>query len=432
MLPSYDARRIFLRDAGHQSSRDGNSDVQVRADVRDYSKCSASSRPTADELLALAAPVASGTIVNLNLANVGIGDAAGLALMDALGTDSCALLALNVRGNWSTMEDDEVDPRAGIALAKAVRPVGHSSSLIELDAGGNNLWGPAAGVAFAAAVRTPGTCSLLALDLQGCSIGDSGATAIASALREGCSLTSLGIGWNQLSTDGSTAVALALQSPACRLQRLGHWRNNLCETGGQAIATALESACCCLTELDIGWNSIGPAAGLAIAKALKSPRCKLIKLVAGNNGFGPAAGLSFAEVVGSTESRLQHLAIHMNGFGEVAGAAFADQMPVLLPGADTASGGSRKCVLEELFLNSNALGANVMRRFAQQFRATIAVRERGEPQQAEVEHLDSAPVAATRPNGLTLLNLQDNGLSQTEAESMMRDVGTQCVGTLIL
>ena len=286
MVPSFDARRIFLRDAQDPAGGDPHSE----SDTLDFSKCSAASRPGAAELLALAGKVASGDLVSLNLANVGICDEAALALADALGAGSCALLALNVRGNWSTMEDDEVDPRGGVALAKGLRPAGHNSSIAELDGGGNNHWGSEVAVAFAAAVRTPGTCSLLALDLQGCAIGDTGATAIASALREGCSLTSLGIGWNQLSTDASTAVALALQSPACKLQRLGHWRNNLRETGGRAIAASLASAHCCLTELDIGWNELGPVAGLAIARALASPDCKLTKLVAGNNAFGSAAG----------------------------------------------------------------------------------------------------------------------------------------------
>jgi hypothetical protein len=437
MIPGFDARRIYLRDAGgrdHSEERAGS--AAAHSVALDFSKCSAASRPGTAELLALAAKVASGALMSLNLANVGIGDEAALALVDAVGTDSCALRALNVRGNWSTMEDDEVEPREGIALAKALRPEGHDSSLMELDAGGNNLWGSPAGIAFAAAVRTPGTCSLLALDLQGCAIGDAGAMAIASTLREGSSLTSLGIGWNQLSTDSSTAVAAALQSPACKLERLGHWRNNLREAGGHAIATSLSSAHCSLTELDIGWNEIGPTAGLAIAKALASPHCKLTKLVAGNNAFGPAAGIAFAEVVGSAASRLEHLAIHMNGFGEEAGAAFADRMPLVLAGADIGVAGSGnssgRCVLKELFLNSNALGGDVLGRFVEHFRADIVAREPNEQQQRLAGQTEAVPVANTRTRGLALLNLQDNGLSQSDAEAMVREAGAQCVETLLL
>ena len=278
LIPGFDARRIYLRDGQQQEQQnrgDGNGAL-------DFSKCAAGARPGLAELQAVTEAVASGGIVSLNLANNDLSEETALALARALGAASCALAALNVRGNWSTMEDDEVEPRVGVALAEALRPPDgrSSSSLTELDAGGNNLWGPEAATALAAAVRTPGTSSLVALDLQGCAIGDAGAAAITSTLRAGSSLTSLGVGWNQLSSASSTALAEALQSPACRLRRLGHWRNNLGEAGGVAIASSLASPNCCLTELDIGWNNIGPVGGAAIAEALTSPHCKLTKLVA--------------------------------------------------------------------------------------------------------------------------------------------------------
>ena len=441
MVPSFDARRIFLRDSS--SAQDDEVDTgKLPHPVLDFSKVSAAARPGTEELLSVAAKAGSGGLVSLNLANVEVGDEVALALADAIRADCCALAALNVRGNWSTMEDDEVDPRAGVALAKALRPAGHSSSLTELDAGGNNLWGAPVGVAFAAAVRMPGTCSLAALDLQGCAIGDTGAVALASTLRAGSSLTSLGIGWNQLTTSGSTAVAAALQSPACRLTRLGHWRNSLGEVGGQEIAKSLASAHCCLTELDIGWNEIGPVAGLAIAEALRSPHCKLTKLVAGNNAFGSSAGLAFASVVGSPASKLEHLAIHMNGFGETAGAAFAARIPLVLgasaqpiepslsqvppttagyvakASSSSSDSGSRSCVLAELFLNSNGLGAAALQQIAEHLRADTVARE-----VQDVGYF---------AGGLALLNLQDNGPSQPEVEDMMRGVGTACVETLLL
>jgi hypothetical protein len=141
--------------------------------------------------------------------------------------------------------------------------------------------------------------------------------------------------------------------------------------------------------------------------------------------------LAFAEVVGSASSRLEHLAIHMNSIGEPAGAAFAERMPLLLAGgADTAAAAGG--VLKELFLNSNALGGSVLKRFAEQFRASVAARERSDRQQGEAEHLDSAVAEGPRPRGLALLNLSDNGMSQQEAEGLMREVGARCVETLIL
>jgi hypothetical protein len=123
-------------------------------------------------------------------------------------------------------------------LSAALHPTGHRSSVTEFDAGGNNLWGPSVGVSFADALLAP-SCSLVALDLQGCAIGDAGAAALTSALRAGCGLAFLGVGWNQIGTAASTALVEALHSPACGLTRLGHWRNNLCEAGGRAVAAVL-------------------------------------------------------------------------------------------------------------------------------------------------------------------------------------------------
>jgi Ran GTPase-activating protein (RanGAP) involved in mRNA processing and transport len=307
-------------------------------------------------------------------------------------------------------------------LAAALHPTAGHSSVTELDAGGNNLWGGGVGVAFADALRAP-SCSLVTLDLQGCAMGDAGAAALTAALRAGSGLSSLGIGWNQLGTAASTALVEALQSPACGLTRLGHWRNNLCEAGGRAIAAALSSPHCCLTELDIGWNDIGHEAGCLIAEALVSPHCKLVKLIAGNNAFGPEAGLIFARrVVGSVTSRLQHLAIHMNGFGPAAGSVFAERIPLLV-------GSAGNCVLTELFLNSNALGADTLKLFSTHLLAATQQQQQQQQQQATVVAAAAATAADGR-GGMSLLNLKDNGLSEMEAKALLENV--QCVETLLL
>lgn len=407
LMPGFDARRIFLRDGANATATQPTDSATL-----DFSKCAAAAQPSPTELAALAAKVGSGDLCILNLANNNLSTEGVLALARELGQASCVLEGLNVRGNWSTIEDDEVDPQTGVALAAALHPLEHRSSLTTLDAGGNSLWGAEVGAAFAAALRAP-SCSLVALDLQGCAIGDMGAAALTAALRGGSGLTSLGVGWNNLSTAASTALAEALQSPACQLTRLGHWRNNLQEAGGLAIAAALVSPHCCLTELDVGWNDIGPQAGLAIAEALASSNCKLTKLVAGNNAFGSEAGKAFARLLGSATSRLEHLAIHMNGFGPEAGGAFAERMPLLLTslGACDANGGEGGggCALTELFLNANALGLGSLQLFA--------------------NHLRAATQGSRGPR-MALLHLRDNGPSQAEVEGLMS--GVECVEALLL
>jgi len=107
-------------------------------------------------------------------------------------------------------------------------------------------------------------------------------------------------------------------------------------------------------------------------------------------------------VVGSATSKLEHLAIHMNNFGAEAGAAFAERIPLV-------AGGGGGDALTELFLNSNALGAEALSLLGK--RLLVGTH-------------------SVEGSGMALLNLQDNGPSEVEAKRMMR--GVECVETLLL
>jgi hypothetical protein len=117
----------------------------------------------------------------------------------------------------------------------------------------------------------------------------------------------------------------------------------------------------------------------------------------------------------------------MNGFGEAAGAAFAAQMPLVLGAAGSGgSGGGGGCALTELFLNTNAFGAGALQLFAEHLQAASASgganeeeeqeRKEGGGEAAAADDSSSAAATKVRRRRMALLNLQDNGLSQPEAE----------------
>ena len=110
IVPGFDARRIFLRDGGDGAAAGQTADSAAL----DFSRCAAAARPSATELSTLARKVGAGELVSLNLANNELSTEAVLALAHGLAQTSCMLKGLNLRGNWSTMEDDEVVPQTGI------------------------------------------------------------------------------------------------------------------------------------------------------------------------------------------------------------------------------------------------------------------------------------------------------------------------------
>jgi hypothetical protein len=110
VVPGFNARRIFLRDGGGDAAAGQTADSAAL----DFSRCAAAARPSPAKLLALATKVGAGELVSLNLANNELSTEAVLALAHGLAQTSCALKGLNLRGNWSTMEDDEVVPQTGI------------------------------------------------------------------------------------------------------------------------------------------------------------------------------------------------------------------------------------------------------------------------------------------------------------------------------
>ena len=122
----------------------------------------------------------------------------------------------------------------------------------------------------------PFSSPALVVDFEGCTklvldnnnIGDSGAVAIAEALKNNTALTWLYLGYNTIGDSGAAALAKALKSNTA-LTRLDLDYNNIGDSGAAALAEELKSNTA-LTELRLDYNNIGDSGAAALAEALKS------------------------------------------------------------------------------------------------------------------------------------------------------------------
>ncbi len=153
------------------------------------------------------------------------------------------------------------------------------------------------------------------LDLTSIDIGDEGAIALATALEDNISLTSLNLGWQkispgkailndssrgyqELSPEKAIALAIALDQNNNRSSRIsskgaiaianalekntsltsiGLQTNNIGLEGAKAIAKALEKNTT-LTSLDLRYNQLHPDGIIDIVKALTNPKCSVTKI----------------------------------------------------------------------------------------------------------------------------------------------------------
>jgi hypothetical protein len=114
-------------------------------------------------------------------------------------------------------------------------------------------------------------------------IGDSGAAAIAEALKLNTILQRLDIKNNQVGDSGAAAIAEALKLNAT-LQHFSLYSNRIGDSGATAIAEALKLNTS-LQQLYLYSNRIGDSGATAIVEALKLNSSMRV-LFLGNNTFG--------------------------------------------------------------------------------------------------------------------------------------------------
>uniref|UniRef100_A0A8D1TM72 NACHT domain-containing protein n=1 Tax=Sus scrofa TaxID=9823 RepID=A0A8D1TM72_PIG len=110
-------------------------------------------------------------------------------------------------------------------------------------------------------------CQLQTLVLRHCSINRHGCKYISKLLQGDCSLTSLDVGFNPITT-GLYFLCEALKKPNCKLKCLGLWGCSITPFSCQDLASALLSNQS-LETLDLGQNILGQSGVTALLEALK-------------------------------------------------------------------------------------------------------------------------------------------------------------------
>ena len=134
--------------------------------------------------------------------------------------------------------------------------------------------------------------SLTHLDLQGNSIGDEGAKAVAAAVAASGSLTHLDICDNNIGVEGAKAIAEVVAASGS-LTRLSLRLNKIGDEGAKAIAGAV-AASGSLTELWLANNNIGDEGAKALAAGISASGSLALKKLVVPDGLERHAELKAA------------------------------------------------------------------------------------------------------------------------------------------
>jgi hypothetical protein len=115
------------------------------------------------------------------------------------------------------------------------------------------------------------------------------------------------------------------------LQELDLFRNNIGESGAAAIAEALKVNST-LQQLDLRWNAIGSSGAAAIAEALKV-NSSLQELCLGCNAIGSTGAAAIAEAL-KVNASLQKLCLRGNYMGCAGAAAIEESLERLFLGLE--------------------------------------------------------------------------------------------------
>ncbi|KAL9988296.1 hypothetical protein ACROYT_G002727 [Oculina patagonica] len=178
--------------------------------------------------------------------------------------------------------------------------------------------GETGALAIAHALRS--NCSLTYLDLGGNTINDSAAAALGQALLTNYTLTHFYLrsmffpNEIQIDISGAAALAKALQSRGTQLTRLVLSSASINSSGAKALAEALQSNRV-LERLDLSHNEIEYSGAAALAMALRSNRA-LTHLQLRVNNIGDSGATEFAKALLYNDT-LTFLDLHYNGIGKL-------------------------------------------------------------------------------------------------------------------
>lgn len=310
------------------------------------------------------------TLTHLNLQSSCIRDGGAVALAEAL-SSNCSLTHLSLPENWIAdigaeafakalqlncgllyldLYQNWISNRGVIALARALEQgpgLTSNSTLTYLDlhqplaCGETRPWpfdddyhgvtleliDESGASALARALRT--NCSLTYLDLGDHAIGDSGAAAISNALKSNRNLTHLYLTNNKIGDCGVEALAKSLKSERTFAQVNPLQQSSIDDSGVEelqfAFFTALHGTCSTrVTRLDLNFNNITCSGTIALAEALLS-NFTLKRLNLRSNEIACSGAEALAKALKSNRT-LTHLDLQINKIGDSGATKFAETL----------------------------------------------------------------------------------------------------------
>jgi len=165
----------------------------------------------------------------------------------------------------------------------------------------------------------------MGLTLSNTRLGDVGIQHLAQALAQARSITELDLSWNQVTASGAEKLSTCLRSAkGCQLVELNLDCNDLRETGAAAIASAirrqggnpdvdnLQGVCHTLQTLKLAGNSIGLRGARSLAAALTQGEPLLCELDLSRNRLGPEGAGLLTEALISANASLRKLGLAVN------------------------------------------------------------------------------------------------------------------------
>jgi Leucine Rich repeat len=165
--------------------------------------------------------------------------------------------------------------------------------------------------------------SLRGLHLDKNRFGTAGLTALANALKEAIGLSAISLNNNSVGSEGATILADVLKINAT-LTELWLENNSIGDVGAAALADALKCNST-LIVVSLDNNSIGDVGAAALAAALKS-NATLTRLWLGNNSVSDVGAAALADALKSNATLAVLDLYNNNNTGDVGARAFLDAL----------------------------------------------------------------------------------------------------------